>query len=94
MRINSLEKEMHKDHSNRPIPVFNDNESSIANINRGDYEPSNRHVGVRYHWIRDMIRLGEAIVSYLASDEMPADGLTKGLDRIKHTFFLVSLGLG
>jgi hypothetical protein len=91
--LNDLEKEIHSDTNQRTIPVFNDNEAYITNINRGEYQPPSRHVGAQYYWIRDMIRLGEATVNHIASADMPADGLTKRLDHHKHIFFLALLGL-
>ena len=93
MWLGKLENEYHGNKEYRTIPVYNDNEACIANVNRGDYQPPSRHVGVRYYWIRDMVRLGEATVSYMPSTQMPADGLTKGLDRVKHEIFIGFIGL-
>ena len=91
--LSDLEKEFHYDRKSRPIPIYNDNTACIANINSGEYQPQSRHVGVRYFWIKDLIRFGEATVSHIASDKMLADGLTKGLDRTKHNLFIEYLGL-
>ena len=40
-----------------------------------------------------MVKLGEAQVEYISTHDMIADGFTKGLDRVKHNCFLLSLGL-
>ena len=93
MWIGNLEKSFHHDSYHDPIPVYNDNEACIANVKKGKHQPPNRHVCVRYNWIRDMVRLGEATFSQLPSTQMPADGLTKGLDREKHNLFLCYLGM-
>lgn len=90
-----LEREIHGESGNTrpPLSVFNDNEPCISNINRGDFQPPNRHIGVKYFWICDMVKLGEAQVEYISTHDMIADGFTKGLDRVKHNCFLLSLGL-
>ena len=93
MWIANLEAELHHEVSRGLISVFNDNEACIANLECNEHQPNNRHVGVRYSWIRDMVRLGKAMINHIPSDEMPADSLTKGLDREKHNLFLCYLGL-
>ena len=94
--INSLEREFHQDpdHKHQLISVYNDNEAYIVSINNGNQQLKSRHAGVRYFWIHDRIRLGEATLKHLPGDQMPADGLTKGLDRTKHNLFLEFIGLG
>ena len=91
--LSNLEKEFYHDHNDEPVPVYNDNEACVTNINSGDHQTQSRHAGVRYHWIRDRVRLGEATLSHIPGDQMPADGLAKGLDRTKHQTFLEFIGL-
>jgi hypothetical protein len=43
---------------------------------------------MRFHWIRDRVRQGQFIVSYIKSADNVADYFTKNLDPIKHKFFM------
>jgi hypothetical protein len=38
-----------------PMTIFNDNKARITNLNENEYCLPNRHIGVRYWWIWDMI---------------------------------------
>ena len=91
--ISDLEKEFNRDNSREPVKVYNDNEACVASVNRGEHQARSCHAAVRYHWIRDRVRLGEATLEHMPGDQMPADGLTKGLDRTKHNLFLEYIGL-
>jgi len=76
-----------------PISVFNDNQACIASLMNGQFRASTRHVGVRYFWLRELVREGEVTIEYLRTDEMIADGLTKGLERGKHQGFTRMLSM-
>jgi len=67
-----------------PISVFNDNQACSASLMNGQFRASTRHVGVRYFWLRELVCQGEVTIMYLRTDEMIADGLTKGLESGKH----------
>ena len=75
------------------VSVFNDNQACIASLQSGQFKPSTRHVGVKYFWLRDLIKDGDVVISYVRTDEMIADGLTKGLERGKHHSFIQMLSL-
>jgi hypothetical protein len=68
--------------------IYNDNTACIANLAKKEYSPPNRHVGVRYWRMRDVLGLGEANIKHVDTSRMKADGLTKGLDKIKHERFI------
>jgi hypothetical protein len=76
-----------------PISVFNDNQACIASLMNGQFRASTRHVGVRYFWLRELVREGEVTIMYLRTDEMIADGLTKGLESGKHQGFTRMLSM-
>lgn len=78
---------------NIPISVFNDNQACIASLTNGQFRASTRHVGVRYFWLRELVGKGEVKIEYLRTDEMIADGLTKGLESGKHQGFTRMLSM-
>ena len=48
MWIADLEVELHHEVSRAPVPVYNDNEACIVNLERNEHQPDNHHIGVRY----------------------------------------------
>jgi len=76
-----------------PISVFNYNQACIASLLNGQFRASTRQVGVRYFWLRELVCEGEVTIMYLRTDEMIADGLTKGLESGKHQGFMRMLSM-
>jgi len=76
-----------------PISVFNDNQACIASLMNGQFRASTCHVGVRYFWLRELVCEGKVTIMYLRTDEMIADGLTKGLESGKHQGFTRMLSM-
>ena len=63
-----------------PARIWEDNQATIHNLNRGNSSGANsRHYEVRYFYIADLARRGIVRVEHLATDEMTADLLTKGV---------------
>ena len=52
-----------------------------------------RHVDVHQHWLRQEVQAGCIRLDWLATNDMPADGLTKALPRQRHERFVRQLGL-
>ena len=73
------------------VSVFNDNQACIAGLKNRQFKPSTRHVGVKYFWLRELVRDGDVEISYVRTDEMVAEGLTKALERGKHPGFISML---
>ena len=91
--ISDLEKEFNRDNSREPVKVYNDNEACVISVNKGEHQARSHHAAVRYHWIRNRVRLGEATLEHMPGDQMPADSLRKGLDHTKHNLFPGYIGL-
>lgn len=63
-----------------PAKVWEDNQATIFNLQRGAPTAANsRHYEVRYFYLADLEKRGIVAVQYLATDEMTADLLTKGV---------------
>lgn len=50
-----------------------------------------KHVDIHNHWLRQEVAHQRLQIKWLATSEMPADGLTKALPRIKHENFIRQL---
>jgi hypothetical protein len=76
-----------------PMPISEDNQSTInlstnqANSNR------TKHIDVRYHYCRQEYHSGHVDIRYLPTEVQVADGLTKSLRAVKWQRFLSLLRL-
>jgi hypothetical protein len=52
-----------------------------------------KHLDIHQHWLRQEIQADRLNIQWISTLEMPADGLTKALDRQKHKTFIKQLGL-
>ena len=68
----------------QPTPIAQDNQSTIKLIHSTHWNARTKHVALRYHHTGDLVRNGEVQISYLPTDKMPADLLTKPLPAAAH----------
>jgi hypothetical protein len=52
-----------------------------------------RHVDIHNYWLRQEAKKGSLEIKYLPTTEIPADGLTKALDKGKFDRFMAQIGL-
>jgi len=52
-----------------------------------------KHIDVAHHFVRERVARSEVSFSYLSTDKMVADILTKALPEVKHNFCSSSMGL-
>ena len=62
----------------RTVQIFEDNEACIALAKNPQNHKRTRHIQVRYHWIRDVVRNGEVSLTPIKTDQQLADIFTKG----------------
>ena len=66
-----------------PVVVKGDNQGALGLAKNPEFHPRTKHIAVRYHWIRDLVKAGLVQVEYVQSAMMLADMMTKPLDRVK-----------
>ena len=76
-----------------PIPICRDNQGSIFIASNPVTEKRSKHIDIRYHYIREVIDRGFAVVYFIDGDDNPADLLTKNLGHVKFQKFQAVLGL-
>lgn len=64
---------------NQAVPMHSDNQACIAISQDPTGHRRTKHIDIRYHYIRELIAYGKATVTYLATQDMIADILTKPL---------------
>lgn len=76
------------------IKVMNDNQSAHKLLEAREYcHKRTKHIDIRYHYIKDLIRNNGIKIEYLQTEKMVADVLTKPLSSIKHIEFVNKLNL-
>ena len=74
--------------------MFVDNEGAIALANNPLSSARTKHIDVRFHFIRELVRSKTISVKYVPTKEQHADILTKALPGItfrNHRDFLMNL---
>ena len=75
------------------ITLYCDNQGALALSKKPINHTRTKHVTTRYHFVREAVDTNEISMQYLQTNEMLADILTKGLERIKHERFSSGMGL-
>lgn len=76
-----------------PTPLRMDNQSAIAVSKNPELHKNMKHVGTRYHRVRQEQEAGVVRVEYIATELNPADFLTKGVTSmtLKHGLRLINV---
>eukprot|EP00253_Pinus_taeda_P012684 PITA_12684 len=77
----------------RPSVIYCDNQSCIKLMENSVFHDRSKHIGIRYHFIRDYVQKGAVKLEYISTDEQVADILTKALPRGKHVYFRDKMGV-
>ena len=67
-----------------PISIMADNQSAIKLLRNPISSLKTKHIDVVYHFTREKVMRGDITFSYVKTDDMLADIMTKGLPRNKH----------
>lgn len=77
----------------KPIIIYNDNQSAIKLSENAIFHSRTKHISVRYHFTREAVECGKITLLYMSTSEMIADVLTKALCSVKHNKCVEDLGL-
>jgi hypothetical protein len=76
-----------------PTPLKGDNKGAIDTAYNPKHHNRTKHTLLKYQGIRESVATGNIIVTYIPTEEIPADGLTKALPAPKFERFLALLNL-
>ena len=65
-------------------PFLIDSDSAIKLAENPKFHKRSKHIDITYHFIRECIRDKKVTVAFVKSAEQLVDGLTKGLNAVKH----------
>uniref|UniRef100_A0A2N9ELZ6 Reverse transcriptase Ty1/copia-type domain-containing protein n=1 Tax=Fagus sylvatica TaxID=28930 RepID=A0A2N9ELZ6_FAGSY len=81
------------DMQDRPVNVFCDNKSTISLIKSRANSSKGKHIDVNYHYIQDIVEMGEIKVHFVPSTDMMANPMTKGLTLNQFRVHVTGMGL-
>jgi len=76
-----------------PTTLLGDNQGANAIARNPTHHQRSRHVRIREHFVRDMVRLGDIVITYIATADMVADIFTKSLSPKPFLFHREGLGI-
>jgi hypothetical protein len=75
------------------VVVYEDNLGALKLAANPTFHNRNKHIDIKYHFIRDAVKEKILSLSHVSSAEMVADVLTKGLPGSRHQRCVRELGL-
>ena len=79
-----------------PYPTINikaDSQSAIKLLKNPVFSMRSKHIDVIYHFARERVTRKDVSFSYIKTDVMVADALTKPVPKIKFEFCRASMGI-
>src|SRR6201992_3423355 len=70
-----------------------DNQSALNVAKNPEHHGRMKHLDLRYYWLRDVVEHGTITLKYCPTEDMPADLLTKPLDKTRNLELSEKLGL-
>jgi hypothetical protein len=68
----------------RPTYIYGDNKSQVTNSSRPESTLKKRYTSSCYHAIRELVAMGETLLTHIRTGENLADFLTKTTSGAKH----------
>ena len=80
-------------HGQPTTTIHSDNAGSIALTKDATFHAHSKHIDVQFHYTWEWVDEKDVIFTYLPTNDMPADIMTKALPHVKHEKFTALLGL-
>jgi hypothetical protein len=80
----NMNQEVHQV-SPHAVPLWCDNQAAIAISNNDVHHQRTKHIDIRHHYVRDMVKRGEIVIAWIPTEKQIADVLTKALGSILYT---------
>jgi hypothetical protein len=75
------------------IEIFEDNAQAVGFANSTRLAKRTKYIDIKYHAVRDDVRLGELVVSKVDTGDNLSDAMTKALGRTKFEKFRELMGV-
>ncbi|WIA17281.1 hypothetical protein OEZ85_014150 [Tetradesmus obliquus] len=75
------------------VQMYGDNQGALKLIRNPITSMRSKHIDVHYHFVREQAASGRIKISFISTDKMLADMLTKAVPEAKHVFCCAGIGL-
>ncbi|KAF7568397.1 hypothetical protein PtrM4_130100 [Pyrenophora tritici-repentis] len=72
----------------KPFKLYTDNQPALNMIRKDGHHERTKHIDAYFKYTKQQYKDGNLKLDYLPGVEMPADGLTKPLDKQEHAKFI------
>ena len=73
--------------------IYCDNQGAIALANNPEHHARTKHIDIQYHFVRNCVEDGRTRLEYCPTEDMVADGFTKGLGPERHRRLGKAMGI-
>ena len=73
--------------------IYCDNQGAIALAHNPEHHARTKHIDIQYHFVRNCVEDGTTRLEYCPTEDMIADGLTKGLGPERHRRLAKVMGM-
>jgi hypothetical protein len=85
--------EIERSSVDQTVPISCDNQGALKLIDTGILKSKTKHIDIKFHHARDETEKGHVKFEYIASEDNPADLLTKALPIARHQMLTEKFGL-
>ena len=75
-----------------PTPLKSDNQGAIETAHNPKHHSRTKHTLLKFQGVRESVSEGNITISFVPTEDMPADGFTKALSAPKFERFIQLLG--
>jgi hypothetical protein len=72
----------------KPLLLYTDNQPALTMITKDGHHKRTKHIDAYFKYTKQQHKLGTVALHHLPCGDMPADGLTKPLDKLDHAKFI------
>lgn len=76
-----------------PICLYGDNNGAIALSKNPEFHPHTKHIDIKHRFVTELVTTGTAVVRYIPTANLIADGFTRLLPNARHLHDFQSVGL-
>jgi len=87
-------KDIDYSHVDTPIKLFSDNQSAIKLVYSNNYYVRSKHIDTKYNFVKENLANKVFDLSYIPTEEMIVDALTKPVTNNKNLCYNNGIGLG
>ena len=73
--------------------IYSDSQGAIALGKNPEHHKRTKHIDIQHHYVREQVAAGAVALSYISTDDMVADALTKPLAAARHTKLIAEMGV-